>query len=201
MKNILFFSFLMLLFSGCQKVPTYQHFIVYYLPVTVPKMESYPFILKIREFQISEAFRRPEIAYRLNPYEIKYYSYKLWGTRPQTTIPDLISQHLRKSNLFSDVVQHFIEKKPTFELSGEILAIEEFDNGLEKFAHLSMKLNFSSYMEKKILIEHFFDRRKKVYQSDVIHIISSLSEILEEETTLFISKIDDYLGNNHENFK
>ena len=118
-----------LLMFGCAKVQIKQYYLLNYSPSSVRDRlnpGAYPCTIRLREFDIEEAYTQPQIVYRQSPFQLRYYVYRVWAVKPQRMITDLLHKHLLTANLVSSVVRRFDEgNKPDYEISGIIEAIEE----------------------------------------------------------------------------
>ena len=181
-------GFSLLCCVGCSsifgKVTIKQYYVLNYVPSS-PDAASivkapYPFTLRVRDFDIEEAYARPQIVYRQNPYELLYYGSKLWAVKPNRMITDLVRKQLVSSGLVSHIVRRYDEGfSPDFELSGLVEAIEEYDSDQLWFAHLAMRLTLTRNSDGRVMYSRQFDNRKKVFRYSPEAIVQELSAILE----------------------
>lgn len=178
----------------CGKVPVKQYFILNYLPSSERNRISqgpYPFIIRVREFNIEEAYNRPQIVYRQSPFSIQYYVYRVWAVKPERMITDLVYKHLITSNLVSTVVRRFDEgKKPDYELSGMVEAVEEYDSDKLWFAHLAIRFNLTRVSDGRVVYTRRFDNRKRVFQQEPEYVVREMSALMEFIMTQVIHDID-----------
>lgn len=173
--------------SGCTaifgKVTVKQYYVLNYVPSSEGAnvfRAPYPFTVRIKDFDIEEAYARPQIVYRLNPYELLYYSSKLWAVKPNRMMTDLIRKQMVSSGLVSHVVRRYDEGlSPDFELSGLIEAIEEYDSDELWFAHMALRLTLTRSSDGRVMYSRQFDNRKKVFRNSPEAVVQELSAILE----------------------
>lgn len=182
------------IFLGCKSPPPQRFFMVHYTPKDTAA-KTYAASVRVKSFDLAEAYQKTQIAYRLSPFEIQYYNYRLWGIPPNKGFSDLLCQHFREYKLFEDVMRTYTDKRPEYEIDGDIMAIEEYDEGTKRFAHLSARLRFLAHDDKRILVEHVFDRKEEFPGSDPEAMFPVLSEIYRQEVAAFITKIEQHLGN------
>ncbi len=140
----------------------------------------YPFTVRIKDFDVEEAYARPQIVYRQNPFELLYYSSKLWAVKPNRMVTDLVRKQIISSGLVSHVVRRYDEGlEPDFELSGLIEAIEEYDSDQLWFAHLALRLTLTRNSDGRVMYSRQFDNRKKVFRYSPEAVVQELSAILE----------------------
>jgi ABC-type uncharacterized transport system auxiliary subunit len=116
--------------SGCGNVPIKKFYIINYEPEPLKTRayeNPYPYTIRVKEFDIEEAYARPQIVYRKSPFQLQYYFFKVWAVKPIRMITDIVHKHLASSRIVSHVVKRFDEgARPDYELSGHIEAIEEY---------------------------------------------------------------------------
>jgi len=155
----------------------------------------YPFVIRLREFSIEEAYSRPQIVYRLNPYELRYYNFRLWAVKPTRMVTDLFFKHLNTANLTSSVVRRFDEgRRPDYELSGIIEALEEYDSDDLLFAHIAMRVNLNRLSDGANIYSRHFDLRKRVHRREPEFIIREKSLVMEYIFNQVILDLDTRLS-------
>ena len=114
--------------------------------------------LQVRKFTIEPAYQRANIVYRESAYDFMFYDLDLWASRPEHMMAQVASEYLSKAALFQSV-----ETKPTgkpdFELLGNIIAIEEVDEGSSQYARLAIQLTFRKTESETALWEKSFDEK------------------------------------------
>lgn len=185
---------ILLAIGGCGSVPSKQFYILNYLPSPARDrlyQGPYPYTIRLREFDIEEAYNRPQIVYRQSPFQLKYYVYQVWAVKPTRMITDLVHKHLITANMVSNLIRRFDQgPKPDFELSGNIEAIEEYDSEELWFAHLCVRLNLIRIKDGRTIYTRRFDHRKKVFQHEPEYVIREMSSLMEYIMTQAIHDID-----------
>ena len=114
--------------------------------------------LQVRKFTIEPAYQRTNIVYRESAYDFMFYDLDLWASRPEHMLAQVASEYLTKSNMFKGV-----ETKPTgkpdFEFLGNIVAIEEVDEGSSQYARLAIQLTFRKTESDQAIWEKSFDEK------------------------------------------
>lgn len=184
--------------AGCGAVPLKQYYTLNYLPSPsrVRVCDSaYQCVIRLRDFDIEEAYDRPEIVYRQSPFQLQYDYYRSWAVKPSRMITDLVYKHLLTANLVSSVVRRYDEgPKPDHELSGMIEAIDEYDSQELWFAHLALRMTLTKISDGAVLFEKRFDLRKRVYEHKPENVIRELSSLLELIMTQAVSAMDKVLA-------
>ncbi len=193
--------FLWLCISGCGNVPVKKFFLLKYEPEPMKNRQfasPYPYTIRVKEFNIEEAYARPQIVYRKSPFELQYYFFKVWAVKPVRMLTDMVHKHLASSTLVSHVVRRFDEgKKPDYELSGYIEAIEEYDSDEVWFAHLALRFKLTRIGDNRMVYMRRFDRRKQVFQHDPEYVIRELSQIMDFIMNQALHDIDVVLADEY----
>jgi ABC-type uncharacterized transport system auxiliary subunit len=155
----------------------------------------YPITIRIHRFDSTLSYNRQEMVYRTNPHEFRYYAYKLWSARPAKMLQELFANHLRQSNLATSVIIDVMDHIPEYEISAEVIAIEELDaSASEWFAHLSMRMSMMRSSDNHIVWQYTFDERKAVFNQQPVFIVRAMSEIMEAQMLIVVKQIDEVLA-------
>lgn len=114
--------------------------------------------LQVRKFTIEPAYQRANIVYRESAYDFMFYDLDLWASRPEHMMAQVASEYLAKSGLFKSVDTK-ANGKPDYELLGNIVAIEEVDEGSSQYARLAMQLTFRKTESDQAIWEKSFDEK------------------------------------------
>jgi len=187
-----------ILAGGCAKPPSKQYYTLNYVPPSMARRvmpTPYNCVVRLKEFSIEDAYNRLQIVYRLSPYELRYYNYRFWAVKPTRMVTDLVFKHLNSVELVSGVVRRFDEgRKPDYEISGNIEALEEYDSEDLLFAHITMRVNLTRLSDGGNIYSRHFDIRKKVFRREADFVIREMSQIVEYILTQAIDDIDAKLA-------
>jgi ABC-type uncharacterized transport system auxiliary subunit len=186
--------------TGClfSSIPIKQYYVLNYLPSTNRERRSpgpYPCTIRLRDFNIEDAYNRPQIVFRQSPFELRYYYYRVWAVKPARMITDLVYKHLLSASLVSGVVRRFDEgSAPDYELTGMIEAIDEYDSDELWFAHLALRLTLSRTNDGYTMYTRRFDLRKRVFEHKPENVIRELSSLMEFIMTQAVRDVDTRLS-------
>lgn len=187
-----------IILSGCASVPLKQYYLLNYIPSARQDRLNptpYPYTLRLRDFDIEEAYNRPEIVYRQSAFQLQYDYYREWAVKPTRMISDLVYKHLFAAGLVSSVIRRFDEgPKPNYELSGMIEALDEYDSQELWFAHIALRINLTRVSDGTSLYTRRFDLRKRVFEHKPENVIRELSSLMEFIMTQVIRDIDQKLA-------
>lgn len=196
-----FFGLVSLLLSGCAKIPVKQYYILNYSPASIRDRlnpNAYNCTFRLREFDVEEAYTRPQIVYRQSPFQLRYYVYRVWAVKPERMVTDLIHKHILAANLVSNVVRRFDEgHKPDYEIGGMIEAIEEYDSDELWFAHIAMRINLIRIKDGRTMYSRRFDHRKRVFQHEPEYVVREMSALMEYIFTQAIHDFDAILSSEY----
>ena len=112
--------------------------------------------LQVRKFTIEPAYQRTNIVYRESAYDFMFYDLDLWASRPEHMLAQVASEY--KSGLFKSV-ETKSSGKPDYELLGNVVAIEEVDEGSSQYARLAVQLSFRKTENDQAIWEKTFDQK------------------------------------------
>jgi ABC-type uncharacterized transport system auxiliary subunit len=186
---------------GCVRLQVKQYYLLNYSPSSSRDRlnpGAYPCTVRLREFDIEDAYTQPQIVYRQSPFQLRYYVYRVWAVKPQRMITDLLHKHLLAANLVSNVMRRFDEgNKPDYEISGIIEAIEEYDSDQLWFAHLALRINLTRIKDGRTMYSRRFDQRKRVFQHEPEYVVREMSALMEYTFTQAIHDFDAILSSEY----
>ncbi len=184
--------------SGCGSAPQRLFYGLSYPMesdrVTESRPPLHPVRLRIRPFQIALPYDRPQMVYRHSPYEFNYDPYRLWSSKPQQMLREMVEQHIRAQRLVLETTREFGDVTPAYELAAEVRAIEEFDAGDAWYGHLSIRFELVRFSDQAVIWRYDFDRKRRVHEQKQVLIVRALSEILSEELRRVTAEIDRVLS-------
>jgi ABC-type uncharacterized transport system auxiliary subunit len=183
------------LLAGCgffAKQQTTQYYVLDYLP-TPPKERlekgPYPFVLRMRDCSIAEAYRRSQIVYRQSANQMQFYGLHLWAVDPDRMITDLAVKHLKAARLFDNVTRSVENYVPDFFLSCDIQAVEEYDSKEQWYAHLAIEYQLENSKTNQVVWKKLYDLRKTVPQQEPVYIVRELSFLLESTNDRLVQEL------------
>ena len=133
--------------------------------------------VQIRKFTVEAAYQRNNIVYRESAYDFMFYDLDLWASRPDNLLTQLVTEYVNQSGLFKPA-----EAKPTikpdYEIVGNVNAIEEVDEGTNRYVHLALSLTFRKVDDANALWEGRFDEKISMNGSEPHHVAEAASKLL-----------------------
>jgi len=170
--------------SGCffgGRPPESRYYTLDYVPSPpADRLERgpYPFTARLREPTIAEAYRRSQIVYRQSAYQMQFYAYNLWAVDPERMIGDLLFKHLRAARLFENVTRAAESVPPDFQITCDVLAIEEYDSPDRWYAHVAIEYQLIDEKTGQILWKQLYDLRKAVPQQEPVYVVREIAALL-----------------------
>jgi ABC-type uncharacterized transport system auxiliary subunit len=172
------------LLTACffSRAPETKYYMLDYAPTpSKERLERgpYPFVARLREPTIAEAYRRTQIAYRQSAYQIQFYAYHLWSVDPDRMLADLLLKHLRAARLFTNVTRSVESYTPDYHVTCDIQAIEEYDSPETWYARLAVEYQLIEEKSGQVVWKKLFDLRKAVAQQEPVYVVRELSALAE----------------------
>ena len=173
------------LFSS--KAPLKHFYQVYYQPKE-SSQQPIKATLRIKTFNSDKVYKKYNLVYRTSYEEMFYYNTHFWASRPEDMITDLVANHFSKQQVFSDIIIT-MDKKPDYVLSGRILAMDEVIEGEKSYARVAINFELKDYKTEDIVVAYSFDKKKEAEGKKPVDVVRAMSEIIESEIEVFVSKI------------
>lgn len=183
------------LLAGCffGKVPETKYYVVDYVPTPTPERLQkgpYPFVLRMRDCDIAEAYRRSQIVYRQSANQMQFYGLHLWAVDPDRMLTDMVLKHLKAARLFENVTRTVENYVPDYYLSCNVQAIEEFDSKEQVYSHLAIEYQLENAKTNQITWKKLYDLRKNVAQAEPIYVVRELSVLDETINDRLVQELD-----------
>ena len=133
--------------------------------------------LQVRKFSIEPAYQRTNIVYRESAYDFMFYDLDLWASRPDHMITQVVAEYAVKSGLFESV-EIKGNSKPAFEISGNISAIEEVDEGSSQSARLAIEISFRKVDSNEALFEKRYEGKEPMDKREPRAMAEATSKLL-----------------------
>ena len=180
-----------------KKAPQRTYFSIDYALGTQPKYTApkYNADIIVQNISSALAYDRQEIVYRANPYEFQYYWYRLWASKPRKMLRELITSHLRYTQMFAHVSSTIEDRMPDYMLDVEVLSIEELDaSDNEWYAHMALQFTLHRSSDNANIWSYSFDARRAVASNQPVYVVKAMSELLDAELVKAFQDMDQKLS-------
>jgi cholesterol transport system auxiliary component len=184
-----------LLLAGCffGKVPETKYYVLDYVPSPPAQRVqkgTFPFVLRMRDCNIAEAYRRSQIVYRQSANQMQFYGLHLWAVDPDRMITDLAVKHLKAARLFENVTRAVENYVPDYYLSCEVQAIEEYDSKDQAYSHMAIEYQLEDAKTNQIAWKKLYDLRKSVAQPEPIYVVREMSVLAETINDRLVQELE-----------
>ena len=133
--------------------------------------------VQVRKFTVDPAYQKANIVYRESAYDFMFYDLDLWASRPDHMITQVVAEYAVKSGLFESV-EIKGNSKPAFEISGNISAIEEVDEGSSQSARLAIEISFRKIDSNEALFEKRYEGKEPMDKREPRAMAEATSKLL-----------------------
>jgi len=166
----------------CSSIPE-KHFYLIDYPITTVKENSNPvynITLGVAKFNVDPLYSDGRIVYRENHYECKYYNYHRWVTGPGKMVADKIIEPLSASNLFRQVVLFPRISQCDYILSGDIKALEEWDNADKWFAKVKIDFELLDKKSHNLIWKNTIEKENPVIKKSPFEVVSGINKCVKQ---------------------
>ena len=162
-------------FGGSTSEPT-RYYTLAVENISMPESSAKGSV-QVRKFTIDPAYQRANIVYRESAYDFMFYDLDLWASRPDHMITQVVAEYAVKSGLFESV-EIKGNSKPAFEISGNISAIEEVDEGSSQSARLAIEISFRKVDSNEALFEKRYEGKEPMDKREPRAMAEATSKLL-----------------------
>ena len=174
-------------FGGSTSEPT-RYFTLAVENIDMPAAGEANGRLQVRKFTIDQAYQRNNIVYRESAYDFMFYDLDLWASRPEHMLMQVASEYIAKSGLFKSVDTK-ANGKPDYELLGNIVAIEEVDEGSSQYARLAIQLTFKKTDSDEVVWEQAFDEKSSMGDREPRTTAETISKLYGQDIEQFLKSL------------
>ncbi len=159
------------------------------------KLEKpFEFSVQINETRLPRTYDRNQIVSKYTFNQISYLKRHLWSSKLYDAIPNLISQRIKCYNIFERVDRESTVELPDFYIDTNVSNIEQYLDEGKQFAHLKIEFILRNGNDNKELFNYSNDRTKRVYSDGIDGVVSTLNDLILEETNTFSRLVVGYLS-------
>jgi ABC-type uncharacterized transport system auxiliary subunit len=162
-------------FGGSTSEPT-RYYTLAVENISMPESSAKGSV-QVRKFTIDPAYQRANIVYRESAYDFMFYDLDLWASRPDHMVTQVVAEYAVKSGLFESV-EIKGNSKPAFEISGNISAIEEVDEGSSQSARLAIEISFRKVDSNEALFEKRYEGKEPMDKREPRAMAEATSKLL-----------------------
>jgi ABC-type uncharacterized transport system auxiliary subunit len=195
-KKILLLLAIFLLIESCGKRVITRKYYILEVPTAIDTLaQKEPIstsVCEVISVKMPPAYGQHRIAVRKRSHEISYYQYHHWAMDPGEIITALIEKNVHAASIFSQTSRFIWKVIPEFQIISAVHQLEAIDREDKFYAHLKMDLQLFDSKNKKVIATHEFDRKDPLSERDINLLAVRLSEILQQELSIFVEKMRHY---------
>jgi ABC-type uncharacterized transport system auxiliary subunit len=165
----------------------------YTLDITVPSAVSATrpgSQLGVEAPRASHLLRQDRIVYFNPENQVNFYQYHRWAEPPVFLVQSLLIRQLHAAGLFDEIVPFRAQKGLDYVLRGQLLAMEEVDQGDEVLARFALELELVREKDSHVVWTGRAERQRPITQKSVPALVTLLSECAEES----LAELTESLG-------
>lgn len=177
-------------FGGSASEPT-RYFTIGVESINYPQVKNAEYANKrvaVRKFTMDQAYQRTNIVYRESNYQFMFYDLDLWATRPDLMLNKAATEYVKQSGLF-ELNKTGISAKPDYEILGNVDAIEEIDEGSNRYGRLAMQLSLRKTEGDAPICEREYDEKIALNGNEPQHVAEAISKLLAKYMEDFLGEI------------
>jgi len=186
--------------GGCGAVPDKHFYAIVNEPEAAGPAGSGPACSRtvvVTPVEIAVPYDDDRIVFRTGSYEVKYFNYDFWVSRPQEMFQQLLAQKLERARLFDGVDPQLASARTHLTLLVTIDAVELVATGELIEARLAATLRLRDAVAEKTIWEHAFDTRRPVANQgrdvDVEETVRALNAIYGDEAANVVHSLRGFL--------
>jgi len=147
--------------------------------------------------EIAVPYDNERIVFRTDDYEVKYFNYDLWVSRPQDMLQQLVSRKLERAHLFAAVGSQLEGARQRFTLLTTIDALEVIVRNDVYEARLAVTFRLEDTAIDQVVWSHGFDTQRPVAARGrdvrVGEMVGALNAVYNSETTGAVKLLADFV--------
>ncbi len=142
--------------------------------------------LLVNTVEIYPAFATNQIAIREDTHEIRYFSFNQWAVRPEQSLTALLTDFLKRSNIFESVYSPLAYIEPDLVLETTIYNLEIIEEGRNFNSRLSLEYRLINSRDGQVLHSHRADRKEALEDNNLNLFAASI-------TSIFIGELGNFM--------
>jgi ABC-type uncharacterized transport system auxiliary subunit len=182
MKKLLclFLPLAALLACSSPPPPSFHHYLIQ--PRLLERLEEeafFPIDLKVESFSAVGNYGGKRIICRKGPHHVEFYRYHFWSVSPGRMLAEAFATCIRGAGPFRDVLSPMETGAWHMALRGEILNLEEVDEGSTWYGTIGVRVRLEK-PDGTVLYRKTFSRKKAAERRNPESVVAALSIAVEE---------------------
>ena len=191
--HILFIGIL-IFFVSCASTPNTHYYLIESAPVTKTAQSTPRDIsLAIDRVTAEMPYSDDRLIYRDSVYEIKFYHYHRWVKPPEMMVTDKIVEQLKTSHICKNVFKSPSPFPPDFILKGQIIALEEWDEGQQWFGRVRLSFSLMNVNSREVVWQQEFFHQTPIAEKKPVAVVQALSTSIDKCLADLVSSLKPHL--------
>ena len=148
----------------------------------------------VREFAAPDYLRQGPIVYREPGNRLGYYEYNRWAVDPRRSVTDILIRNLQSRGIFQSVGRYDGRGAPDCMLSGEILHLEEVDDGAGVSIEVTLSARLTDVHTGNLLWQDTASQTAKLDQRSIPGLVGEMSRDLENTIGSLVSSMEKQIN-------
>ena len=139
----------------------------------------------------NSAYHNAKMAYAMQPYQIRYFSYNRWVASPTDMLQSVMAESFRNSNYFHAVVAAPFSGSTNIRLDTQLLDFTQYFHGNSSEFHMALQMTLTDNTTDQILLSRSFQATVKAPsnnpQGGVIAANQATQQILNQAVSAVVS--------------
>jgi uncharacterized lipoprotein YmbA len=170
--------------TGCAGKVRYPSYYVLNPSVPQPRAtESGPLggSVAVREFAAPDYLKQGPIVYREPGNRLGFYEYNRWAVDPRRAVTDAIIRELQSRDIFRSVGPYDGRGAPDYILTGEILHLEEVDDGVGVSSEVTLSARLTDVHSGNLFWQDTASQTARLDQRSIPGLVGEMSRDLARE--------------------
>jgi ABC-type uncharacterized transport system auxiliary subunit len=148
----------------------------------------------VRDFQAPGFLREGPIAYRETGERLGFYEYHHWAVDPRRSVTDGLIRNMRSRGLFESVARYDGRGSSEYLLTGEILHLEEVDEGANVSIEVGLSARMINVQTGKLLWQDATSQTAKLDHRSISGVVEGMTREMQLAVGCLVSSMENQLG-------
>jgi cholesterol transport system auxiliary component len=162
------------------------------MPLTVPQQATHKTTLLVLPPDTAPVYNTTQMAYRLRPYQVSYFTQNEWGATPAQMMLPLLVKTLENTHYFSEVFTPPYSSRYTYALRTQIVELTQDFTAESPIVHLSLRVQLSSGATGEVIASKEIELREPMQEkapySGVVAANSATARALRDVATFVLDQ-------------
>jgi cholesterol transport system auxiliary component len=134
------------------------------MPLTIPQQAEHTATLLVLPPDTAPVYNTTQMAYRMRPYQVSYFTQNEWGATPGQMMLPLLVKTLENTHYFSEVFTPPYSSHYTYALRTQIVELTQDFTTESPVVHLSLRVQLSSGATGEVIASKEIELREPMQE-------------------------------------